>query len=107
MTAPERCRHERTPGMCEACAFEAARDRGALPPASIHDGTTTTTDGVPRSPHPVDTRERVPVDTLVDVGDGRAVLVAAGDPVPVELADRPRTRRDGKPLTAPGKRTGR
>jgi hypothetical protein len=44
-------------------------------------------------PRPPAAPEVVEVDTLVereDLGPGAATLVAAGDPVPADLADRPR-----------------
>jgi hypothetical protein len=44
-------------------------------------------------PRPPDEPERVPEDTVFerdDLGPGAATLVAAGDPVPPELVDRPR-----------------
>ena len=105
------CPHGRTPGGCEGCAYAEAQQRGDTRLATAGEdasGWATTADGItPRRGNPVDSRERAPVDLLVDAGDGRMVLVIAGDAIPPELADRPRVRRDGKPLPAPaGKRRG-
>ena len=47
-------------------------------------------------------RATVQVDTLVELGGGRAVLIADGDAVPAEYAGKPTRPRDG----APGKRAG-
>jgi len=79
------CEHGRLDGACEECAYAEAKKRGA----PVRDHLYRIEPDVPEAQH-------VDQDTLVDVGQGVHVLVAAGDAVPADLADKPRHPRDGK-----------
>lgn len=79
------CEHGRIPDGCEDCAYQAAKERGAPVPPQLH----------PTTPEPAKT-VTVEEDTLVDVGAGVSVLVAAGDDVPADLIGKPRHPREAK-----------
>lgn len=80
MTPVGVCEHGRINLHCEDCAYERALERGhAMPERPKPE----------KSPEPYVADE----DLLIDTGRGVEVLVAAGDPVPAKLLDRPRRAR--------------
>lgn len=79
------CEHGRIPDGCEDCAYVEAKKRGAPVPPQLHPTK-------PKAPSPVTVDE----DTLVDVGEGVSVLVAAGDDVPADLTGKSRHPREAK-----------
>ena len=80
MTGPAFCTHGRLGDHCEDCALIAAAERGV--PV-----------GTPIPAQPAPELAMADDDLVFDHGDGRTVLIAAGDPIPADLADLPHRPR--------------
>jgi hypothetical protein len=93
VTAPAFCAHGRLGNHCENCAMVAALERGHTLPTPVPSG-------------PVPDPELAAHDLDVELGDGRSVFVAAGDPIPPEHAARPRRRRSDGKLDKTGRHRG-
>lgn len=90
LPGPAFCQHGRLADGCEDCALLTAMERGYRPQAA----------DTAQLPKP----ERAEVDLYCDQGDGRYVLVIAGDVIPPALAHLPRVpRTPPEPHTADDK----
>lgn len=85
MRADLYCEHGRLDGLCEECAYQDAKQRNV--PVRDH---------LYRKEPPAAKVDTVDEDTLVDIGEGASVLVAAGDDLPADLMDKPRHPREAK-----------
>jgi hypothetical protein len=79
LPGPAFCKHGRLTDGCEDCALLAAMERGYRPQAA----------DTAQLPKP----ERAEVDLYCDQGDGRYMLVIAGDVIPPALVHLPRVPR--------------
>lgn len=80
LPGPVLCDHGRLSDGCEDCALRSALERGYVHPRT-------------RNHHPHHPPETAAHDLYLDRGEGRYVLVNAGDPIPGSMADLPRIPR--------------
>lgn len=76
---PAFCKHGRLADSCEDCALLSAMERGYVHPH--------------QKPTPAPEPERAEHDLYCDHGDGRYVLIVAGDVIPPSLVHLPRVPR--------------
>lgn len=94
-SGPTLCPHGRLSDGCEDCALLAAMERGYVHPH--------------QKPAPAPAPERADHDLYCNHGDGRYVLVNAGDVIPPALVHLPRVPRTPAPAPEPagGKPAGK